>query len=70
MVLDFGREEFLLRVTDDGLGFDPLAPNESKGGFGLVGMRERASELNGKLEIRSGRGKGAEVTLSIPLLRD
>jgi signal transduction histidine kinase len=70
MVLDFGREEFLLRVTDDGLGFDPQAPSESKGGFGLLGMRERASELNGKLNIRSAEGQGAEVTLSIPLLRE
>jgi signal transduction histidine kinase len=70
ILLDFGREQFLLRVTDDGLGFDPEAPKESKGGFGLVGMRERASELNGKLHIRSRQGQGAEVTLSIPLLRD
>jgi signal transduction histidine kinase/lysophospholipase L1-like esterase len=70
MLLDFGREQFLLRVTDDGRGFDPLDPKESEGGFGLVGMRERASELNGKLDIRSGEGRGAEVTLRIPLFRD
>jgi signal transduction histidine kinase/lysophospholipase L1-like esterase len=70
MGLDFGREQLLLRVTDDGQGFDPRAPNESKGGFGLVGMRERAGELNGKLDIRSAPGQGAEVTLTIPLLRE
>src|SRR5208282_186886 len=70
LVLDFGKEHLLLRVTDDGVGFDPHAPKESKGGFGLVGMRERANELNGRLEIRSAQGQGAEVTLSIPLLRD
>jgi signal transduction histidine kinase len=70
MQLDFGREQFRLRVKDDGVGFDPGARNEKEGGFGLVGMRERASELNGKLDIRSGRGQGAEVTLSVPILRD
>ncbi len=70
MRLDFGRELLLLRVADDGLGFDPRAPKESKGGFGLVGMRERASELNGNVDIRSSPGQGAEVTLSVPLLRD
>jgi signal transduction histidine kinase len=70
MQLDFGREQFRLRVKDDGLGFDPGARNEKEGGFGLVGMRERASELNGRLDIRSGHGQGAEVTLSIPILRD
>ncbi|HEX3719031.1 MAG TPA: histidine kinase [Verrucomicrobiae bacterium] len=70
MQLDFGREQFRLRVKDDGLGFDPGDRNEKEGGFGLVGMRERAIELNGKLDIRSGRGQGAEVTLSVPILRD
>jgi signal transduction histidine kinase len=70
MLLDFGEEQVLLQVTDDGQGFDPLAPTQRKDGFGLAGMRERASELNGKLEIRSARGQGAELTLSIPVPRD
>lgn len=69
MLLDYGREQLSLRVTDDGLGFDPLAP-KSSGGFGLVGMRERARELNGTLDVRSRPGQGAEITLTIPLLRD
>ena len=67
VLLDFGREQLLLRVTDDGLGFDPPTPNERPGGFGLVGMRERAAELNGKLNIQSCQRQGAEVTLTIPV---
>jgi signal transduction histidine kinase/lysophospholipase L1-like esterase len=70
MRMHFGREKLWLRVADDGQGFDPLAPKESQGGFGLVGMRERAGELHGKLDIRSGQGQGAEVILTIPLLKD
>ena len=70
MLLEFGKEQFLLQVADDGLGFDPHTSCRRKGGFGLVGMRERATELNGTLEIRSSQGQGAEVTLRIPVLRD
>jgi signal transduction histidine kinase len=69
LLLNYGKEQFLLIVADDGLGFDPLALTEAKGGFGLVGMRERACELNGQLEIRSARGRGAEIILCIPLMR-
>lgn len=70
MSLEFGKEQFLLQVADDGLGFDPQTSVQCQDGFGLVGMRERAAELNGRLEIRSLQGQGAEVTLSIPVLRD
>ena len=65
--LEYGEKQFLLVVTDDGRGFDPSVPLPGAGGFGLVGMRERATQLNGKLNIRSAPGQGAEISLSIPL---
>ena len=69
LLLNFGKEQFWLRLEDDGIGFDPLVLDERKKGLGLVGMQERASELNGKLEIRSSRGRGAEIILCIPLMK-
>jgi signal transduction histidine kinase len=34
--------------------------------LGLVGMRDRAELLQGKLRIRSSAGHGTQVILSIP----
>ena len=67
VVMDFEEKQFQLRVADDGRGFDPAAPRNGDGGFGLVGMRERAAEMNGELTLRSAPGQGTEIILSIPL---
>ena len=47
-------------VRDDGAGFDVSAP---AGGFGLVGMRERAELLGGTVALVSGNGAGTTVTV-------
>jgi len=65
--LHFGEKDFSLTVSDDGKGFDPNNPPPSKGGFGLVGMRERASALNGKLTIHAAPNQGTQVNLWVPL---
>jgi PAS domain S-box-containing protein len=53
-----------IQVSDDGVGFEPALVRE---GFGLVGMRERAALLGGKLGIESTRGAGTRVRARIPL---
>jgi signal transduction histidine kinase len=70
VILEFNEKSLLLIVRDNGKGFDVTNPAKSGGGFGLVGMRERAQELNGKLNIHSDPDKGTEVALSIPLMSD
>jgi signal transduction histidine kinase len=65
--LHFGEKDFSLIVSDDGKGFDPNNPPPSKGGFGLVGMRERARALNGKLTIHAAPNQGTQVNLWVPL---
>jgi signal transduction histidine kinase len=67
VTLDFGEKLFRLTVRDDGAGFDPAKPPPSSGGFGLVGIKERAAELKGELRIRSEPDKGTEITLTVPL---
>jgi signal transduction histidine kinase/ligand-binding sensor domain-containing protein len=54
-----------LEVSDDGAGFDPgrLA---TPGGLGLIMMRERASQLNGKFEFESMPGRGTTIRVAIP----
>lgn len=52
-----------LSVRDDGKGFEV---SKAPGGFGLAGMRERASCMGAKLTIRSKPGQGTSVVLTIP----
>jgi signal transduction histidine kinase len=54
-----------LVVRDDGRGFDPEAVEG--GGLGLLGMRERASLVDGKLSILSAPGSGTTIELEIPI---
>jgi signal transduction histidine kinase/ligand-binding sensor domain-containing protein len=54
-----------LRVADNGVGIDQgrLA---SGGGLGLIMMRERASQLNGRFEVESAHARGTTIRVVIP----
>jgi two-component system sensor histidine kinase UhpB len=52
-----------LTVADDGRGF---AFDESEGGLGIAGMRERALLVGGELTIESRPGRGTSVHLIVP----
>ena len=59
-----------LAVRDDGVGFDSgaaLRCGARGAGLGLLGMRERAALLGGRIDVRSRPGRGARVLLTIPL---
>ncbi len=56
-------EDVELGVADDGRGF---AFDESEGGLGLAGMRERALLIGGELTIESRPGRGTTVRLTVP----
>jgi PAS domain S-box-containing protein len=56
-----------LSVTDDGRGFVVEQDIRSYGGhWGLVGMRERAICVRGKVSVRSTPGHGTQVVLLVP----
>lgn len=63
---------FTVRVTDDGVGFDPqtLGAPTVEGGFGLFSIRERLAVINGSLQIESGEGGGTIVTARVPVTLD
>jgi signal transduction histidine kinase len=52
-------------VEDDGHGF--TEEDESHGGIGLSGMRERLALLDGRLTVESGRGRGTSLIAEVPL---
>jgi len=58
-----GRAGVELEVVDDGRGF---AFDESEGGLGIAGMRERALLIGAKLTIESRPGHGTTVRLFVP----
>jgi signal transduction histidine kinase len=55
-------------IEDDGKGFDAVALGEPVGrrGLGLLGMRERAAQLKGALQIDSAPGQGTRVVVDLP----
>jgi two-component system sensor histidine kinase UhpB len=60
----------LLRISDDGVGFDPIARTTrtwSSGGLGLLGMRERLLSVGGALRIESAPGRGTTLEARLPL---
>jgi signal transduction histidine kinase len=59
--MGFGAKPFLIEVSDEGRGF--AGPGA---GYGLVGMRERAAGIGGRLEIVSTEGRGTTVFLFGP----
>jgi signal transduction histidine kinase len=59
------EEHIVLIVEDDGIGFDSTV--SSKGGLGLLGIRERVEALDGKLLISSVPKRGTVVEVAIPI---
>ncbi|HEX6508891.1 MAG TPA: GAF domain-containing sensor histidine kinase [Chloroflexota bacterium] len=56
-----------LSVSDDGQGFDPLSAGE--GHHGIVGMKERARLLGGRLRVERKVPGGTRVVATIPVPR-
>jgi signal transduction histidine kinase len=53
-----------LAIRDVGTGFDPAVPHA---GSGLANIRDRAAELGGTVNIDSAPGRGAAVTVRVPV---
>ncbi len=58
-----GEELPVLRVVDDGIGFDPSQVDGTRR-FGIVGMGERARSIGAHLTIESRRGHGTTLEVS------
>ena len=57
-------EEIVIRVADDGAGFDTAAAARGKR-WGMKTMRERAEAAGGRLEVDSAPGEGTIVRASV-----
>lgn len=63
--LETKDEQIVLRVEDDGSGFDPSA--EKRNRHGLAGIAHRIQMLGGELEIDSRPGRGTRIEAHVPL---
>lgn len=63
VTLGYGEAGTMLTVADDGRGFDRDARPD---GFGLTGMRARAADVGGVLDVDSRAGGGTTVRLKLP----
>lgn len=57
--------DIVLRIEDDGIGFDHEKV-ANKRTLGILGMRERTAMIGGKYKISSSEGRGTVVLVSVP----
>jgi len=65
--LETENNQLVLKITDDGKGFDTGNAGQKKT-LGLLGMKERTLMMGGSYEIKSQPGKGTTVTIAAPFI--
>jgi len=61
------RDWLVLQVADDGEGLSPS--NDRDDGHGLLSMQERATRMNGSLNVETSPGRGTKIVLRVPWRR-
>lgn len=59
-----GDNNIILKIADDGVGFDPKAQS---GGIGLGNIKKRAGYFSGRFTLSTAPGKGCCIEVEIPL---
>nr|WP_314898378.1 ATP-binding protein [uncultured Flavobacterium sp.] len=58
------EDDLFLVVSDDGIGFNV---NKAKKGIGLQNIQSRTSECDGTVDIKSKKGEGTSITITVPI---
>jgi signal transduction histidine kinase len=58
--------DYLMQISDDGVGFDPLEVATRPGHMGLAAMRERAEMAGGRIDLHSLPGSGTALKVWLP----
>ncbi|MCS7463874.1 histidine kinase [Paenibacillus doosanensis] len=66
------NENILLFYEDDGIGFNVLRASEAEleigaSGTGMEQMKSRVLYLDGQMNVRTGRGKGLQIWITVPI---
>ncbi|MCB8927603.1 MAG: sensor histidine kinase [Ardenticatenaceae bacterium] len=73
VTLSYLGDTVILDVEDDGVGLaqQKTAPDGlTSGGFGLVAMQERVTQLGGELFVESEPGEGTTLSISLPIVSE
>jgi signal transduction histidine kinase len=62
LLLQFGADTVCLAVSDDGRGLPQTGPQ----GYGLLGLRERATRLGGRLDVVPAAAGGTTLRMELP----
>ncbi len=65
--LNTGPSKLILKLKDNGQGFDPQNPAFSQKGLGLKNILSRVETLNGEVFLKSAPTTGTEYLIEIPL---
>lgn len=68
VAIAFDVSEVRLEIADDGIGFTAHLAQDfvAAGRLGLLGMRERAEILGGRLDVGSTPRRGTLISATIP----
>jgi signal transduction histidine kinase len=66
--LHYSSDTLMLTIADNGVGFSVDEGFGKAGHYGLLGMKERASLIDGAIEIASTPGRGTKITLRAPIM--
>jgi PAS domain S-box-containing protein len=61
------NDSLSMTIADDGAGFEPETVSQTR--YGLAGVRDRARLLGGESHIESTPGRGASITVRLPLFQ-
>jgi signal transduction histidine kinase len=69
--LSCSGRDLRLSVRDDGRGMPPDGSPGSHGGhYGLIGMKERASQIGAEFELVSAPGRGTKISVQVPVTQE
>ena len=66
MTLRWDSSNLILQVKDNGSGITKHRLEQSEG-VGLESMRERAAQIDAKLEIQTAAGQGTSIIVTVPV---
>lgn len=69
VALQADAEQVRLLVRDDGVGFDGENGGPRAGHYGLIGIKERATQIGAELKLVSQPGAGTSVSVVLPAAR-
>jgi len=70
VTVQYENDQFLLRIADDGVGFDvagTLSSDDAQRGVGLRSLYNRAELINASLNLNSSPNEGSTFSIQLPL---